>query len=334
MLASRLLSILMQLQARGRMSATELSREFGVSVRTIHRDIDQLSAAGIPVYAERGRSGGFRLLDGYRTELTGLTPSEAETIFLAGLPGPAAQLGLADILFTARLKLLAALPASVQPHAQRIAARFHLDPAAWFRGADPLPMLPVIARAVWGERMLKLRYRRAGESDARPRRLAPLGLVLKGGTWYLVAQKGKSIRTYRVANIQDAEIREEAFTRPKDFDLAAHWDRASRDYEAGVYREHADVRLSPKGLGLLDLLGPHVMRAAAKTAGTPDGAGWVRCTLPLESFDFGVRELLRLGEEVAVIGPPALRTQMARTAQRIAKVHGARLAISATVTGG
>src|ERR1700759_3205228 len=141
MLASRLLSILMLLQTRGRMSASELAREFEVSVRTIHRDIDQLSAAGIPVYAERGRSGGFALLDGYRTKLTGLTQPEAETLFLAGLPGPAAELGLSELMSAARLKLLAALPANVQPGADRIAARFHLDPSAWFHDRAPLPAL-------------------------------------------------------------------------------------------------------------------------------------------------------------------------------------------------
>src|SRR5580704_9910357 len=163
MLASRLLSILMLLQARGRMSATELAAEFEVSVRTIHRDIDQLSAAGIPVYADRGRSGGFQLMDGYRTKLTGLTQAEAEAIFMAGLPGPAAQLGLSDILSTARLKLKAALPPNVQKDAERVASRFHLDPVAWFRGADPLPSLQIVARAVWGERWLTLRYRNNGE---------------------------------------------------------------------------------------------------------------------------------------------------------------------------
>jgi predicted DNA-binding transcriptional regulator YafY len=321
MLASRLLSILMLLQTRGRMSARELADEFEVAVRTIHRDIDSLSAAGIPVYAERGRSGGFRLQDGYRTMLTGLSGPEAETLFLAGLPGPAAQLGLADALSTARLKLLAALPANMQSGAERIASRFHLDVDTWFHHVDPLQALPVIARAVWSEHMLSLRYRRGGESQARPRTLAPLGLVLKGGIWYLVAQSGHAVRTYRVANIHDAQMQDETFARPKNFDLATHWQNAVREYEAGVYHEYADVKLSPDGVYRLELLGPYVVRAAAETASKPDRKGWVRCRLPLESIDFGIRELMRLGDEVVVLGPPALRTQLARRAMRMAKRH-------------
>jgi predicted DNA-binding transcriptional regulator YafY len=324
MLASRLLSILMLLQTRGRMSATALADEFGVSVRTIHRDIDQLSAAGIPVYADRGRNGGFQLLQGFRTELTGLTDAEAEAIFLTGLPGPAAQLGLAESLSAASQKLMAALPAHVRPRAQRMAARFHLDPAAWFRSADPIPSLQNVAHAVWSGRMLKLHYRRAGETEARPRKVAPLGLVLKGGIWYLIAQHEKSIRTYRATNIHDAEVCDELFLRPKGFDLALHWAKAAREYEAGVYREQADVRLSPKGMLLLDLLGPHVIEAAFRTAGKPDRKGWLRCTLPLESFEFGLRELMRLGDEVEVIGPARLRAQFAATAKRIARVHATR----------
>ena len=324
MLASRLLSILMLLQARGRVSARELAEAFEVAVRTIHRDIDELSAAGVPVYAERGRNGGFRLRDGWRTKLTGLSESEAETLFLAGLPGPAAELGFADAVSTTRLKLLAALPPTLQPSAERIAARFHLDPGVWFQHAVALPSLPVIARAVWSERMLKLRYRRAGETEARPRKLGPLGLVLKAGVWYLVAQTGNAVRTYRAANIHDAEITNEAFTRPKHFDLAAHWREAVREYEGGVYHEQADVRLSPRGVYMLDLLGPYVVRAAAETAGKPDRKGWVRCTLPLESIDFGIRELMRLGDEVRVLGPPVLRAQFAQTARRLARTHGAR----------
>ncbi len=321
MLASRLLSILMLLQTRGRMSATELAEQFEVSVRTIYRDIDQLSAAGVPVFADRGRSGGFQLVDGYRTKLTGLTQSEAEALFLAGLPGPAAELGLAEILATAQLKLMAALPAHVQPQADRIGARFHLDPTAWFRGSDPLPALQVVARAVWSGRYLNLQYRRAGEVDAQPYKLGPLGLVLKGGVWYLVAQNGKSIRTYRAANIREAQISDEDFTRPAKFDLAEHWRKASSDYEAGVYRGSADVRLSQSGWAKLDLLGPYVTEAAAETARKPDRRGWVRCTVPIESLDYGLRELMRLGEDVEVLGPPALRTAMAARLEAMAKCY-------------
>src|ERR1700676_4032605 len=137
MRASRLLSSLLLLQARGRMTAEALASEFGVSVRTIYRDVDQLSAADVPIYADRGPSGGFQLLDGYRTKLTGLTPAEAETLFLAGLPGPAAELGLADVLATAQLKLTAALPEQTRSTARRVAARFHLDPVGGFRTAAP-----------------------------------------------------------------------------------------------------------------------------------------------------------------------------------------------------
>jgi predicted DNA-binding transcriptional regulator YafY len=323
MLASRLLSILMLLQTRGRMSATELARQFEVSVRTIYRDIDQLSAAGVPVFADRGRSGGFQLLDGYRTKLTGLTQSEAEALFLAGLPGPAAELGLAEILATAQLKLLAALPAHVQPQVDRIGARFHLDPTAWFRGADPLPSLQVVARAVWSGHYLDVRYRRAGQAETRMHRLGPLGLVLKGGIWYLVAQSGKSIRTYRAANIHDAQVSDEVFTRPAKFDLAGYWSKASKDYEAGVYRASADVRLSQSGLARLELLGPYVTEAAARTARKPDRQGRVRCTVPIESIDYGVCELMRLGEDVEVIGPPALRTRMAATLDAMSKRYRA-----------
>ena len=323
MLASRLLSILMLLQTRGRMSATELAAQFEVSVRTIYRDVDQLSAAGVPVYADRGRGGGFQLLDGYRTKLTGLSQSEAEALFLAGLPGPAAELGLAEILATAQLKLMAALPANVQPQADRIAARFHLDPTAWFRGVDPLPSLQVVARAVWAGHYLDLRYRRSGQADVRSLKLGPLGLVLKGGVWYLVAQNGKSVRSYRAGNILEAQISDEIFERPAKFDLAAYWQKSSRDYEAGVYREQAEVRLSQDGLARLDLLGPYVMAAAAKTARKPDRQGWVRCTVPIELIEYGVRELMRLGEDVDVIGPPALRAKMAAKLAAMSKRYHA-----------
>src|SRR5438105_2233804 len=183
MRASRLLSILMSLQARGRLTAAEMAEELEVSERTIYRDIDQLSAAGIPVISDRGRTGGFKLTDGFRTQLTGFTDGEAETLFLAGLPGPAAELGLADLMTMARAKLMAALPAGAK--AERIAARFHLDAAGWFRETDAVTPLPTIAHAVWNARYVQFRYAQGDESGIR--KVGPLGLVLKAGIWYLVA---------------------------------------------------------------------------------------------------------------------------------------------------
>jgi predicted DNA-binding transcriptional regulator YafY len=319
MLASRLLSTLMLLQVRGRMTAPELARELEVSVRTVYRDIDQLSAAGIPVVADRGRDGGFQLLNGFRTQLTGLTQAEAEALMLAGLPGPAAELGLAERMSTARLKLMAALPSGMR--AERVATRFHLDVTGWFRATEPVALLPTVARAVWSEHYLKIRYRQGADSNEA--RIAPLGLVLKAGVWYVVAQKGSSYRTYKASNILAVDSLDETFARPADFDLAAYWMRSSREYELGSYRAYATIRLSPRGRTLINLLGSYVEAAVVKSAGQPDRQGWLRCTIPVESGDFGIRELLRLGEDLQVLGPAPLRNQVKQALRRMLRNYQA-----------
>jgi predicted DNA-binding transcriptional regulator YafY len=320
MLASRLLSTLMLLQSRGRMTAPDLARELEVSIRTVYRDIDQLSAAGIPVTSDRGRTGGFQLLNGFRTQLTGLTEAEAEALMLAGLPGPAAELGLADRMASARLKLMAALPQGMRP--ERVATRFHLDATGWFRTTEPVALLPVVARAVWSENCLKIRYRHGqGSHEAK---IGPLGLVLKAGVWYVVALRGTSLRTYRASQILSAEQLDENFQRPADFDLAAHWTRSSREYELGNYRGTATVKLSPRGRSLISLLGPYVEAAVVRTAGRPDKHGWIRCTIPVESGDFGIRELLRLGEEMVVVAPAAFRCQVEQALRRILRPYEPR----------
>ena len=303
MRASRLLSILLSLQARGRLTAAEMAETLEVSERTILRDIDQLSAAGIPVIADRGRAGGFRLTDGFRTQLTGLTENEAETLFLAGLPGPAAELGVSDLVSMARTKLMAALPAGAR--AERMASRFHLDASGWFHASDQVAYLPAIARAVWNARYLEFKY---GEATNRyQRKVGPLGLVLKAGIWYLVAQKGAAYRTYRVGRMSDVEPLDEAYARPASFDLAAYWTRSSREYELATYGGTAIIKLSPRGMQLAELLGSYVAEAIAKTAGKPDKRGWVKCTIPVETSEHGVRDLLRLGADVEVIAPESAR---------------------------
>ncbi|GLS01550.1 transcriptional regulator [Brevundimonas denitrificans] len=321
MRASRLLSILLLLQTRGRMTAEALAAEFEVSVRTIYRDIDQLSAAGTPVYADRGRSGGFQLMDGYRTRLTGLTDAEAETLFLGGLSGPAAQMGFSGAVTTMQLKLLAALPPERQAAAERLAGRFHLDPVGWYQTADEAERLPVIAQAVWNSRRIAVRYESWKGEVARA--LEPLGLILKAGLWYLAARpvEGRGDpRTYRVSNILELTVGEATFERPAGFDLAAWWAETSRRFEADIFTGTATLRVSKAGLKQLAKLGAEQARIAAEAAAGA-GEGWVVVTVPIESVEHAAVDFLRLGGEAEILAPAALRDAMRETAGRLAQLY-------------
>jgi predicted DNA-binding transcriptional regulator YafY len=321
MRADRLLSLLLLLQNRGRMTAPELAAELEVSVRTVYRDIEALSAAGVPVCADRGPAGGYRLMDGYRTRLTGLTDAEAGSLFLAGVPGPARDLGLGAVLATAELKLQAALPAELGEQARRVRERFHLDAPAWFRDADPVPHLEGIARAVWEQRVLRAHYRRWGGEVHREVR--PLGLVLKGGIWYLVALADEAVRTYRVSRFLAVEGTGEVFERPTGFDLAACWEESSRRLEAALHQGTARLRISPRGRRLLPMLFGAVGVRALGTAGPPDSDGWVEVDMSVETEAVAVTELLRLGAEAEVLGPPALRRAVARAVAVLADRYAA-----------
>src|SRR5258706_16347446 len=237
MRASRLLSILMHLQAHGRVSAQALAEKAGVSVRTVYRDIDHLSASGVPITVERGAAGGFELLDGWRTRLTGFTPSEAQAVFMAGAPGAAAQLGLGDAAASAQLKLLAAMPPEWQADARRVSSRFHLDPAGWYQSTSNVNHLPEVAQAVWSERRLDIRY--DSWKALVERRIEPLGLVMKAGQWYVVANAAGDPRTYKLSNILEIKVRAETFKRPRHFDLARHWAASIARFEAGPYHAAA-----------------------------------------------------------------------------------------------
>lgn len=320
MRASRLLSILLLLQTRGRTTAEALAAEFEVSVRTIYRDIDALSAAGAPVYADRGRAGGYQLLDGYRTRLTGLTDAEAETLFLGGLSGPAAQMGFSGAVAAMQLKLLAALPPERQAAAERLAGRFHLDPAGWYQTPDEAGRLPAIAQAVWNNRRISVRYESwKGEVE---RTLEPLGLILKGGLWYLAARPAEGPeepRIYRVANILSLTLLDEAFERPARFDLAGWWTETSRRFEAGIFTGEARLRVTAAGLKRLALLGAGQARLAAEAIVGADG--WAEVVVPIESVEHAAIDFLRLGAEAQVLEPPELRAAMAATSRRIAALY-------------
>jgi predicted DNA-binding transcriptional regulator YafY len=319
--ASRLLAILLTLTVRGRVSATELAAELEVSVRTIYRDVDALSAAGVPVYATRGRRGGIALLDGYRTRLTGMTADEADALFLAGVPGAAADLGLGSVLAATQLKLLAALPPELRERAARIRETFYLDAPGWLRESDPPPFLATIAEAAWLGRRVEVRYERANRVVG-DRVLEPLGLVLKAGTWYLVARPhpddGRGPRTYRVSRVHAAAMSEATFTRPEGFQLEAFWADYQRGYEQRVYRETAVIRLSPEGRELLFLVGTIPARRARAAMSEPDAGGWTTTRLPIESVRHAQHALLQLGEYVEVLEPAELRELIRTTAQALA----------------
>ncbi len=319
MRASRLLSIMMLLQARGRMSAESLAEELEVSVRTIYRDIDQLSAAGVPVYADIGRNGGFALLDGWRTRLTGLTAPEARALFLSGLPGPASELGLGDEVAAAELKLLAALPADWQSEATRMSSRFHLDPKGWFSTGPRPEHLKAIAEAVWNERRIRIRY--DSWTQVSERVVDPLGLVLKGGVWYLVGRRETGLRTYRLSQVLALTALDEHFERPADFDLPRHWRESTASFEREIYVGIAKVRATKRGVARLKDISQRVKDEIEAQTFDYDADGFATLNVPIEEEVWATREMTRVGAEVEVLEPPTLRARMAEIARQLSAYY-------------
>ena len=319
MRASRLVQLLLLLQARGRITAAVLAEELEVSERTIHRDVDALSAAGVPIYAERGPHGGIQLVDGYRTRLTGLTGDEAEALFLSGLPGPAAELGLGTVVAAARLKVLASLPTELRARASRLVERFHLDAAGWFHASESVPHLAALADAVWESRRLRITYRRG---DAGVERIIdPLGLVLKAGIWYVVAGADGQVRTYRARRVLAAEPTGETFVRPADFDLPTHWTDSIAAYERATPSVTVTVRVDPDALGALaDLVGERALRRAERLDGQ-DADGWCRLRMAVDWPEEVPARMVAMGGRLEILDPPEVRDEALRLARRVIERH-------------
>ncbi|MEV7790365.1 YafY family protein [Streptomyces sp. NPDC087512] len=322
MRAARLIKMVLLLQSRPSMTAAELAEELEVSERTVTRDAQALSEAGVPVYAERGRAGGYRLIGGYRTRLTGLARSEAEALFLSGVPGALREMGLEDAASAARLKVSAALLPSLRDASRTAAQRFHLDAPSWFREPETPALLPAVADAVWDDRRLTARYRRS--RDEVVRELEPYGLVLKAGTWYLCARvpDGGSFRVYRIDRFAAVEAGEERFVRDGEFDLPAFWAERAEQFARSLLRSEVVVRLSPRGVRAL----PHAVdapaaREALAAAGPPDAEGWVTVRVPVESEEVAHAQLRGLGPEAEVLAPASLRAHFARDARRLAGLY-------------
>ncbi|MFJ8136167.1 helix-turn-helix transcriptional regulator [Streptomyces sp. NPDC096013] len=325
MRAARLIKMVLLLQSRATMTAAELAQELEVSERTVTRDAQALSEAGVPVYAERGRAGGYRLVGGYRTRLTGLARSEAEVLFLSGVPGALREMGLEDAASAARLKVSAALIPSLSDASHTAAQRFHLDAPAWFREPRTPDLLPVVADAVWDDRRVVARYRRGDDEVERP--LEPYGLVLKAGVWYLCARVADrdAFRVYRIDRFTAVESQgEERFVRDEGFDLPAFWDERAEQFARSILRAEVVVRLSADGARRLPYaVDPAAAREALKAADAPRGDdSWVTVTLPVESEEVAHSQLAELGPEVEVLAPASLRARFATDAARLAELYG------------
>jgi len=325
MRAARLIKMVLLLQNRPSMTAAELARELEVSERTITRDAQALSEAGVPVYADRGRTGGYRLIGGYRTRLTGLARGEAEALFLSGVPGALREMGLADAASAARLKVSAALLPALKDASRTAAQRFHLDAPAWFAEPRTPALLPEIAEAVWDDRRITARYRR-DEADVE-RELEPYGLVLKAGVWYVCARVAGtgSFRVYRIDRFTSVGTEDtERFGRDEAFDLPAFWAEQAERFARSILRAAVVVRLTQEGARLLRYaVDPVSVQEALAGAGPPDDEDRVTLTLPVESYDVAYSQLLSLGPEAEILEPAELRKRFSDAAARTAAYYGA-----------
>lgn len=314
MKSERLLTALLLLQAKGRMSARELAHELEVSERTIYRDLDALSAAGIPVYAERGAHGGIRLSDGYRAALTQLGEEEVRALFVSAAD-PLADLGMGGSLRRTLAKLAGALPDSKRKTAERARGRIHVDPRRWRHPEQPREHLAVLQRALWDDRCVNLHYR-DGVGKETTRRIEPLGLVSKAGVWYLVARSGEEMRVFRAERIVAAQETEERFVRPVGFDLERYWNTWTAEFEQRPARFEVILRIpdlpeTPPTGALVSLLDTLTYLEARLDREARTARVW------FSGPESALANIMLLGSQVELLEPVELRAQILRSAQEL-----------------
>jgi len=320
MRADRLLSlILMLLQTRGRMSASQLAQELEVCERTIYRDIVALSTAGVPVYGEAGRDGGYQLLDSYRTDLTGLTIDEARALFMLNMPGPLAKLGLSQVLKTAMLKLSTALPESHRQDEVRVRQRYFIDSSWWSHGDEPQTLLQTIQQAVWEDRKLVITYTPLFDVQIE-RMVDPYGLAAKSGSWYLVFAQSGRVRARRVADLLETRLCPEKFVHPADFDLGEFWKSWCVEEEQSYSRYSVTVRVTKRALpALIRQFRSGICDQLADAPEYDDGSHIF--ILNFRWIDEARDRLLPFGGGVEVLEPYALRASIADMAEETARLY-------------
>ena len=331
MKSGRLLEMLLLLQARGQVTAAELAERLEVSPRTVYRDAEALSSAGVPIYTERGRAGGIRLLPGYRTDVTGLTQDEARALgFLLHsvltTGGLQEDLGLGTAARSAILKVMRAVPEPFRPAAAATSQRILVDPARWMRAPEQVSHLGVLQAAVFTDRRVRLRYRSSGrprEPEASGEReqsaervVDPYGLVCKAGIWYLVADQDGEPRLFRVSRVASAATDEEPVRRRDGVSLAGLWTSLRRGVEDRPAPLEVVVRVRREWL---DLFGR--MCAAHLSGPLPAAAGeWTTVELRYPGV-MAARPLLAFGANVEVLSPAAVRADLAAVAAEITGLY-------------
>ncbi|MGG7571992.1 helix-turn-helix transcriptional regulator [Streptomyces sirii] len=323
MKSDRLLSILLLLQTRGRVPAGELAERLEVSRRTVYRDIESLSAAGVPVYAERGRHGGIALLPGFRTDVTGLTTDEARALFVLAAQGAHSALGLDGALGSALRKVMAALPAPHRPAAELTSRRILVDPDRWLARPSPAVDLDVLHTAVFSDLRLRIRYRHSGETQLRTYTVDPYGLVAKAGTWYLVADRRGRPRLFRADRVDRATLTDAPVRRRPGVELAEVWRQLRREVEDRPADVRVTARIRRTRLDLAVRILGGSLTGPPRTGDTEAGGeDWAVLELAYPVLP-AVRQLLQFGDDLEVLGPPAARRVMARAAAAIAGAYSA-----------
>ena len=325
MRADRLVAILLLLQTHGQLTASDLAERLETSERTIRRDLDALSGAGVPVYAQRGRGGGWALLGGHRLNLSGLTAAEAEALFLVAGPERLAELGVEPGMRSALRKLLAALPAPLRDHATAAGSAVHVDPARWGRRAEPQPRhLDALREAVVAGRQVDLTYAKRGEEPGE-RRVHPFGLVSKGGTWYLIAGTAAGLRTFRVSRVRAVTPTAEPVERPEDFDLAQAWETVVSQFPQRMGSVAVQLRIAPDALAWVRAgLGEWAHLTAAEEPIGDRRAGWNTYRAQFPSAGAAAANLASFGGRVEVTDPPEVRDELARIGRELAGMYRER----------
>ncbi|MET3728163.1 putative DNA-binding transcriptional regulator YafY [Fictibacillus halophilus] len=317
MRADRLISILLLLQNHGKMTTKALAQELEVTERTIHRDMEALSVAGIPVLAERGKHGGWRLVDQYRTRLTGLKDSELKTLFLSPSFQLLSDLGITKDWKEARQKLLAALPNTLQSQADHLWNRIHIDTDPWKQSSQEITALSLLQQALWEERKIRITYEKANKETSE-RIVEPLGLVAKGRTWYLIAVANKDIKNFRVSRIKYVELTNDLFARPTNFQLADYWTESKQNFVQSLPVFEVDVEASPAIIQRLSFSGRF---AQVVSKGSPNENGWFPVKLTFDTKQEAASYIIGFGDQMKIISPSSLIDSVKRIGESVLSLY-------------